>query len=77
MVNCCQPVTTRDNNELDTTHDREREEDNQSMNGPRASARNDGIMKPKNGEKSGQQDNLVVVKNVSRGLKKSKFSIPF
>jgi|TARA_B110001450_G_scaffold143497_1_gene134269 hypothetical protein len=51
MVNCCQPVTTRDNNELDTTHDREREEDNQSMNGPRASARNDGIMRPKNGEK--------------------------
>ena len=48
------------------------------MNGPRASARNDGIMRPKNGEKqSGNHDNLVVMKNIAKELKKSKFSIPF
>ena len=56
MVNCCQPVTSRDGNELDTTYDRE---DEKEMTGPRASGRNNNIMKPKNGEKQQYESNTT------------------
>lgn len=48
MVHCCQPVTGREDNELDTTLDRDEDKE---ISGPRASGRTNNIMKSKNGEK--------------------------